>query len=76
VNGTPTIAYHDALSSDVYVAARAGANMWTTSPIASGPNLDGFSIAATTGHGGTPYLAWEQIVPANKPVGGLVVQTQ
>jgi hypothetical protein len=52
--------------------------MWSLTAIANGPTLDGFSIAATTGHGGTPVLAWDvrdPHAPDNMlPVNDLVVQ--
>lgn len=73
-NGSPVVAYQDGLVSDVDLATRGGSG-WTVTPLASGPLLDGFSIATTTAHAGTPYLAWEQFVPANAPPGGLIVQT-
>src|SRR5262249_33492257 len=73
VNGSPSIAYQDGLTADVYVAAKSGA-MWSLTPIANGPTLDGFSIAATTAHGGTPVLAWDVRDPNASPVNDLVVQ--
>jgi hypothetical protein len=72
VNGVPSIAYQDGLDADVYVATRSGAT-WSTTDIATGPVLDGFSIGATTGHGGSPVLAWGAIDPAGEPIGQLVV---
>jgi hypothetical protein len=75
VNGAPTIAYQDGLTADVYVAVKSGAT-WTTNGVATGLLLDGFSIAATTAHGGTPYLAWDRLDPALSPPNGLAVQTQ
>ncbi|MCX5747590.1 MAG: hypothetical protein NT062_34425 [Proteobacteria bacterium] len=74
-NGGPAIAYQDGLTSDVYVATLAG-GAWQTTAVASGPLLDGFSIGTTTAHGGGTYLAWEQLVPANTPPQGLIVQKQ
>jgi len=73
-NGAPVIAYQDGLKADVYLAAKSGAT-WTTSPIAATPLLDGFSIAATTGHG-TPYVAWGALDPSAAPLGLLVVETR
>lgn len=72
--GAPAIAYHDGLTSDVYVATRAGA-AWAVTGFATGPTLDGISIGVTTAHGGTPYYAWSSIVPAQLPVHQLVVRT-
>ena len=74
-NGTPTIAYQDGVTADVHVAVKS-ATAWTTTGVATGLLLDGFSIATTTGHGGTPYLAWDRLDPAVSPPNGLVVQTQ
>ncbi len=71
-NGAPVIAYQDGLKADVYLAAKSGAT-WTTNPIAATPLLDGFSIAATTGHG-TPYVAWGSLDPNGSPLGSLVVE--
>jgi len=75
VNGGPVIAYQDGLTADVDLAQKGG--MWTTSPLASGPLLDGFSIASTTAHG-APVLAWLSIDPALDPASsgphGLVVK--
>jgi hypothetical protein len=71
-NGTPSIAYQDGLTSDVYVATKAGA--WTFSPLAQGPLLDGFSIAATTGHG-SPVIAWGSMDPALAPPTLLTVKS-
>ncbi|HEY5946711.1 MAG TPA: hypothetical protein VIV40_14510 [Kofleriaceae bacterium] len=71
-NGTPSIAYQDALASDVYVATKSGA--WTFSPLAQGPLLDGFSIGATTGKG-TPVLAWGTMDPAQTPPTLLTVRS-
>jgi hypothetical protein len=70
VNGAPAIAYQDAMNSDVYVATQG--TPWTTSPLATGPLLDGFSIGATTGHGAA-VLAWDLRDPANDPPNGLQV---
>lgn len=74
VNGSPAIAYQDGLAADVYVATRSGAG-WATTGIATGPLLDGFSIGATTGHGGSPVLAWGALDPAGDPIGQLVVES-
>jgi hypothetical protein len=74
VGDVPTVAYQDGLTSDVYVATRGGGT-WTKTPLATGPLLDGFSIAGTAAHGGRPYLAWHVIDPAQTPVSGLAVQT-
>ncbi|MBL0220100.1 MAG: hypothetical protein IPQ07_40310 [Myxococcales bacterium] len=74
VNGTPTIAYQDGLSSDVYVANKAGA-AWTKNAVKSGLLLDGFAIAVTTSHGSAPVAAWGQIDPAAAPNRNLVIQT-
>lgn len=73
VNGTPTIAYQDGMKSDVYVATKSGA-MWTSTAVASGLLLDGFAIAVTTAHGGTPMAAWGQIDPSANPNRLLVVK--
>jgi hypothetical protein len=73
VGGEPAIAYQDGLTSDVYLATRAGGT-WTTTGLAMGPLLDGFSIGVTTGHG-TPVLAWGQMDPAKAPPPNLVVRT-
>jgi hypothetical protein len=73
VNGSPSIAYQDGLTADVYVAAKSG-GMWSLTPLANGPTLDGFSIAVTTAHGGTPVLAWDVRDPNANPVNDLVVQ--
>jgi hypothetical protein len=74
VNGSPAIAYQDGLVSDVYLATKG--STWTTTPLASGPLLDGFSIAATTDHGGKPVLAWDSMDPARTPTPhGLKVQS-
>jgi len=68
------IAYQDGLKADVSLAAKSGAT-WTTNAVAATPLLDGFSIAATTGHG-TPYVAWGALDPSTTPLGSLVVQTR
>ena len=73
VNGSPAIAYQDGLTADVYLATQSGTT-WTTNGIATGPLLDGFSIAATTGHG-TPVLAWDSLTSASSPPNGLVVKS-
>jgi hypothetical protein len=62
VGGAPTIAYQDGLVSDVVIASQSG-SAWTVAPFATGPLLDGWSIAATTGHG-SPVLAWGSMDPA------------
>ncbi|HEX5060441.1 MAG TPA: hypothetical protein VFV99_13830 [Kofleriaceae bacterium] len=71
-NATPSIAYQDGMTSDVYVATKGGA--WTPSPLAQGPLLDGFSIGATTGHG-TPVIAWGSMDPAQSPPTLLTVRS-
>ncbi|HEY0251611.1 MAG TPA: hypothetical protein VGC41_08790, partial [Kofleriaceae bacterium] len=71
-NGSPAIAYQDGLASDVYVATKGGS--WTTTAVASGPLLDGFSIAATNAHSNTPFLAWNTKDPSADPVSSLTVQ--
>ncbi len=73
-NGTPTIAYQDGMTADVYIATKTG-GAWSTVPLTAGPLLDGFSIAATTAHGGTPYLAWDSLDPAQSPPNSVAVQT-
>jgi hypothetical protein len=70
-NGTPTIAYQDGMTADVYLAVKAGA-AWMPTGLATGPLLDGFSIAVTTGHG-TPVLAWDTLDPSQDPPNGLTV---
>jgi hypothetical protein len=62
LNGEPAIAYQDGLVSDVYLATRSGGT-WTTSPLSTGPLLDGFSIAATTS-AGSAVVAWGSLDPA------------
>jgi hypothetical protein len=74
VGGAPQIAYQDGLTSDVYIATKAGST-WSTTGLAMGPLLDGFSIAVTTAHGGTPYLAWDRLDQAQSPPNTLFVQT-
>jgi len=74
VSGAPAIAYQDGLTADVYLATR-GAASWTTAALSSGPLLDGFSIAATTGNGGAPFLAWDRLDPSLTPPNGLAVET-
>jgi hypothetical protein len=54
--GSPVILYQDGLVSDVVRATRAGGS-WAVAAIKTGPLLDGFGIAATTGHG-SPTAAW------------------
>jgi hypothetical protein len=73
VSGTPTIAYQDGLKADVYVATKSGAK-WTSTAVAQGLLLDGFSIAVTTARGGTPVAAWGQIDPSAAPNRLLVVK--
>ena len=73
VNGGPVIAYQDGLKADVYIAAKAGST-WSKNAVAATPLLDGFSIAATTGHGGA-YVAWGSIDPNTTPLPSLVVTT-
>lgn len=73
-NGAPSIAYQDGTTADVYLASR-GAGTWTTQGISVSPLLDGFSIAATTGHG-QPYLAWDRLDPALDVPNGLFVQVR
>jgi hypothetical protein len=70
-NGTPTIAYQDGLTADVYTAAKSG-GAWMPTGLATGPVLDGFSIAVTTGHG-KPVLAWDTRDPSQFPPNGLTV---
>ncbi len=70
-NGTPTIAYQDGMTADVYLAQKSGAT-WMTTGLATGPLLDGFSIGATTGHG-TPVLVWDTLDPSQDPPNGLTV---
>ena len=71
-NGSPAIAYQDALTADVYLATPSGGS-WVTTNISTGPLLDGLSIAATTGHG-APYLAWGSFDPVADPIGSVVVE--
>lgn len=68
----PMIAYQDGMTSDVYLASKAGT--WTIMPLATGPLLDGFSIGATAGHG-TPVLAWGTMDPALAPPTTLTVRS-
>ncbi|MDX2090117.1 MAG: hypothetical protein SFX73_19825 [Kofleriaceae bacterium] len=72
-NGSPTIAYHDGLTADVYIATKSGS--WTTSAFASGPKVEGISIAATSGPGGA-FIAWDHLDAAANPVHSLVVQAR
>ena len=58
--------------ADVMLATQSGTT-WTTTGLATGPLLDGFSIGATTGHGGTPVYAWESLDPTMTPPNALVV---
>jgi len=73
VNGAPTIAYQDGMTADVNVAQKS--SMWSMTPLATGPLLDGFSIAATTAHG-SPYLAWDTKDPNAMTISSLTVKTQ
>ncbi len=73
-NDSPVVAYQDGLASDVDVATRVGPGSWTMNDLASGPLLDGFFIAVTTGHG-SPVLAWDSLNPADDPVHNLVIAT-
>jgi hypothetical protein len=66
------IAYQDGLAADVDVATRMGPGAWNMNDLASGPLLDGFFIAATTGHG-SPVLAWDSLNPADDPVHNLLL---
>ncbi len=75
VNGTPSVAYQDGLLADLVVASKAGAS-WQQFAVATGPLLDGFSIAVTTAHGGQTYIAWDQLDPSQSPPNALVVKTQ
>jgi hypothetical protein len=68
VRDAPSIAYQDGLDADVYAATRSGGT-WSTTALATGPLLDGFSIGATAGHGGVPVLAWGALDPAGEPIG-------
>jgi hypothetical protein len=70
-NGTPTIAYQDGLTADVYTAVKSGAS-WMPSAVATGPLLDGFSIAVTTGHG-APVMAWDTLDPSQATPNELTV---
>ena len=72
VNASPTIAYQDGLTADVYVATKSGA-AWTKNAVAQGKLLDGFAIAVTTKHG-SPVAAWGQIDPSANPNKNLVVR--
>jgi hypothetical protein len=74
VSGAPAIAYQDGLTADVYLATKGPAS-WTATALATGPLLDGFSIAATTGFAGAPFLAWGRIDPSQTPSNGLAVET-
>ena len=73
-NGAPAIAYQDGLTSDVYIATKAGT--WTTTPFAAGPSIDGVSVAATSGPGGTTFIAWDKLDTSASPVNNLVVKTR
>lgn len=75
VSGAPTIAYQDGLLSDVVIAQRgAPGSSWTQTQLATGPMLDGFTIASTTGHG-APVLAWDALDVQQSPVYTLVVKS-
>ncbi|HEU4728380.1 MAG TPA: hypothetical protein VFT22_10835, partial [Kofleriaceae bacterium] len=74
VGGAPAIAYQDGLTADVYLATRSGAG-WSTTALATGPLLEGFSIGATTGHPGAPVIAWGALDPAADPIGQLVIES-
>ena len=74
-NDSPVVAYQDGLASDVDVATRMAPNAWNMNDLASGPLLDGFFIAVTTGHNGSPVLAWDSLNPADTPVHNLVIAT-
>ena len=73
-SGALSIAYQDGLASDVVIATKTGSG-WSHAAFASGPLLDGFSIAVAA-HGGQSYLAWDQLNPANTPPNALLVQKQ
>jgi hypothetical protein len=72
VSGAPTIAYQDGMLADV-VLAQKGAG-WTQTPLATGPLLDGFTIAATTGHGAA-VIAWDSLNPQQSPPYSLAVKS-
>ena len=74
VNGTPSIAYHDGISSDVYVASKQAP--WSVTNVAPGPLLDGISVDGASGPGGKTYLAWDSIDKNASPVHNLVVKIQ
>jgi hypothetical protein len=74
VNGSPAIAYQDGMTADVYLATQAGST-WSTNGLATGPLLDGFSIAVTTEHGSKPVLAWDSMDPSKTPVHGIAVKS-
>ncbi len=73
VNDAPVVAYQDGLASDVDVSTRAAPGMWTMQDIAATDVLDGFFIAATTGHG-SPVLAWDSRDPTTPDIHALVIQ--
>jgi hypothetical protein len=73
VNDSPNIAYQDGLASDVDVSTLAGPGTWSMQDIASTDVLDGFFIAATTGHG-SPVLAWDSRDPTTPDIHSLVIQ--
>ncbi|HWO27094.1 MAG TPA: hypothetical protein VNO30_50535 [Kofleriaceae bacterium] len=73
VGGAPAIAYQDGMTSDVYVATRAGTT-WTQAALSTGPLLDGVSIGAAIGPGGVPYLAWDRLDPKLTPPHTLAVE--
>ena len=68
--GAPAIAYQDAATADLVVAAKAGA-AWAPAAVASTRTLDGFHLAAA---GAT--LAWDALDPTNLPPGKLEIQQQ
>ena len=74
VSDSPAIAYQDGATADVYVATRSGSG-WANSGLAVGPLLDGFSIAVTTAHGGTPVMAWDSLDVTQTPPNTLAVQS-
>ncbi|MGE0398314.1 MAG: hypothetical protein AB7T06_16540 [Kofleriaceae bacterium] len=74
VNGTPSIVYHDGVTSDVYTASKQ--NPWAVTNVAPGPLLDGISVDGATGPGGAVFLAWDSIDKNTTPVHNLVVKRQ
>lgn len=69
VNGSPVVAYQDAMTSDVVLARKAG-NAWQHETLASGTPLDGFYVA---GAGAT--LVWGTIDHTTEPLMNLKVST-